>query len=419
VRWPSCGRAKMPVMDVPPPPALIERVRSLPAAGPLLARVGDIGGLYLVGGALRDLLLGRAPYGDLDLVVEGDPDALARRLGRARTHDRFGTATVAVDGFTYDIARARAESYAHPGALPDVRPADLEQDLRRRDFTVNALATALGGDGAGEIRAAPGALEDLEAKRLRVLHDRSFVDDPTRLLRLARYAARLGFEVEPATLTLAREAIDEGALETVSGPRIGAEVRLLAREPDPVCEFDALRGLGLDTAIHPRFRLEAPQLARTALALLPDDGRRDLLVLAAAGRGIPGSELRELLDRLGFEARDRDRIAAAATGAERTATALQQAASPSEIAAAVGPAEPELVAIAGALGAAEAAREWLDRLRHVRLEIDGGDLIEAGVPEGPAVGEGLRAALAAKLDGLTSGRDDELRRAMQAANPSG
>jgi tRNA nucleotidyltransferase (CCA-adding enzyme) len=205
----------------------------------------------------------------------------------------------------------------------------------------------------------------------------------------------------------------------VSGPRIGTELRLLAREPDPIRAFEALRELGLDTAIDHRFGLDDTGAAAAALTLLPDGERRDLLVLAAAARAVPGRALRELLDRLGFESRDRDRIVAAASGADRLAAALHQATAPSELAAAVGPGEPELVALAGGLGAADQARDWFDRLRHVRLEIDGGDLIEAGVAEGPAIGEGLRAALAAKLDGLTTGRDDELRRAVQAARSRG
>src|SRR5205085_8110891 len=122
------------------------------------------------------------------LVVEGDTRALADRLGTARHHDRFGTVRVVLDGHTYDLARARAETYPQPGALPEVVPAGLEQDLLRRDFTVNALAAALGGAEPGALRAAPDAVDDLAAQRLRVLHDASFVDDPTRLLRVARYA---------------------------------------------------------------------------------------------------------------------------------------------------------------------------------------------------------------------------------------
>jgi tRNA nucleotidyltransferase (CCA-adding enzyme) len=403
-------------MQTPGPEDLIRRVRALPAAAPLLAAVGDEPGVHLVGGAVRDLLLRGGEGGDLDLVAEGDVAALAARLGgRYLSHERFGTATVTLDGRGYDFAMARRETYAEPGALPDVSPATLREDLLRRDFTVNAIAITLGGSRAGELTAAPNALADLSAGRLRVLHDRSFIDDPTRLIRLARYASRLGFEVEPRTLALARSAVAAGALDTVSGARIGSDLRLLAREDDPVAAFAALRELGVDRAVDPRFGLADAQLARAALALLPPDGRRDLLVLAIAAAAVPRADLAALLDELAFDAGSRDRIVAAASGADRAAAALAAATRPSEVAAALPGASVELAALAGALGPAEPAREWLERLRHVRLEIDGNELLAAGVPEGPAVGRGLRAALAAKLDGRVAGRDAELAEALRAA----
>jgi tRNA nucleotidyltransferase (CCA-adding enzyme) len=403
-------------MQTPGPEDLIRRVRALPAAAPLLAAVGDEPGVHLVGGAVRDLLLRGGEGGDLDLVAEGDVAALAARLGgRYLSHERFGTATVTLDGRGYDFAMARRETYAEPGALPDVSPATLREDLLRRDFTVNAIAITLGGSRAGELTAAPNALADLSAGRLRVLHDRSFIDDPTRLIRLARYASRLGFEVEPRTLALARSAVAAGALDTVSGARIGSDLRLLAREDDPVAAFAALRELGVDRAVDPRLGLADAQLARAALALLPPDGRRDLLVLAIAAAAVPRADLAALLDELAFDAGSRDRIVAAASGADRAAAALAAATRPSEVAAALPGASVELAALAGALGPAEPAREWLERLRHVRLEIDGNELLAAGVPEGPAVGRGLRAALAAKLDGRVAGRDAELAEALRAA----
>jgi tRNA nucleotidyltransferase (CCA-adding enzyme) len=409
----------MPRVNSPSPVELLARLRALPAGAELLSLLGDEAGVYLVGGSVRDLLLGGRPL-DLDLVVEADPDGLAARLGGAVVaHDRFGTATVRLGPFSYDIARARTETYARPGALPDVYPATIEQDLGRRDFTVNAIALALGGPDAGELTAVELALADLDARLLRVLHDRSFLDDPTRLLRLARYASRLGFEVEPHTRALALAAIGDGALGTVSGPRIGNELRLLTREADPVRAMSALAELGLDRAIDPRFGIDDERLARRALELLDGEGRSDLLALALASRRIPASELRALLDRLGFEAGDRDAIVAAASGAEPVGRALAAAERPSEIAAAAFGAGPELVALAGALGPADAARAWLTRVRHVQLEIGGGDLIAAGVPEGPAIGRGLAAALAARLDGRARSRDQELAAALEASRATG
>jgi tRNA nucleotidyltransferase (CCA-adding enzyme) len=402
-------------MDPHSPSDLLDRLRALPAARPLLAHVGAEDRLYVVGGAVRDVLLERLPA-ELDLVAEGDVQALGRRLGGLRAvHDRFGTATLELDGFRYDLARSRRERYLRPGALPEVEPAGIDEDLLRRDFTVNAIAVALGGERAGELRAAPAALDDIRARVLRVLHEHSFRDDPTRLLRLARYASRLDFAIEPETEKLAREAATDGALRTLSGARIGAELRLLAREPDPIAALGMLRELGLDTAIEPGFGLRDPEPGRRGGALLGASGRRDRLVLAAAMRGLSAARITALLDALAFSASDRDAIRDAATRADALARELAAAPRASAIAAAVAGASPELIALAGGLGAEAAARAWFTQLRDVRLEIDGGDLLAAGVPQGPAVGRGLRAALAAKLDGLAIDRSQELAAALRAA----
>jgi tRNA nucleotidyltransferase (CCA-adding enzyme) len=405
-------------MEVPAPDVLLASVRALPGASPVLEAIGEQPGVYLVGGAVRDLLLGGSPS-DLDLVVDGDTGPVAGRLGgELRVHDRFGTATAVRDGHTYDFARARRERYPAPGSLPEVEPAGIDEDLERRDLTVNAIAVELGGPRAGELRAAPAALADLGARRLRILHRQSFIDDPTRLLRLARYAARLaplGFAIEPRTEALAEAAITGGALATLSGSRLGAELRLVAGEDDPVGAFGLLAELGIDVAIEPGFGLRDAKLAALSLALLPDGGRKDRLALALAARELQAERVEALLERLAFEAGDRDAIMAATVRAGDVSKELAAATRPSEIADAVAGAPDELVALAGGLGPDEAARAWLERLGCVRLEIDGGDLLAAGVPEGPAVGRGLRAAWHAKLDGRAASREAELSAALGAA----
>jgi tRNA nucleotidyltransferase (CCA-adding enzyme) len=396
---------------------LLAAFRSLPAAAPLLPWLEHAENVHLVGGAVRDLMLGHAP-GELDFVVEGELDAVIADLAApVRSHGRFGTCTVELEGFRYDFARARRERYRAPGALPEVSPADLAADLRRRDFTVNAFALSLTGHARGTLVAVDDAPGDLRGRRLRVLHDASFRDDPTRLLRLARYLARLTFGVEPHTLDLAEAAIAGGALRTITGARAGAELRLLAAEPEPVAAFTRLHELGVDEALAPRFGLVDPRLAHRALSLLADDGDRGTLVLAAAGLRMDPVRLAELLRELAFTAGEREAILAAAGGAQALAQALGDAARPSEIVAAIGErAHPELVALAGALGPAQAAREWRQSLRDVRLEIDGNDLLAAGVPAGPRIGMGLRAALAAKLDGRVPDRAAELAVALGAAS---
>jgi len=256
---------------------LADRLRAVPAVAALLPGLAGERGVYAVGGVPRDLLLGGRPL-DLDLVVEGDAEALTARLagrlgGEVSAHGRFGTATLALGAHAIDIASAREERYARPGALPEVKPAVLARDLERRDFTVNALALTLDPERMGEVTAVPCAREDLEAERLRVLHDASFADDPTRLLRLARYAARLGFRAEDGTEGLARRAVRDGALETVSGARIGAELRLLAAERRAVSAFDQAAALGLLGAIDPVWRWDR-ELAERALAARRSPGAR-------------------------------------------------------------------------------------------------------------------------------------------------
>jgi tRNA nucleotidyltransferase (CCA-adding enzyme) len=400
------------------PETLLERFGRLPAGRLLLERLrGAPVAVYLVGGAVRDLILKAEPR-ELDLVIESELDPFIGRLGAsARLHDRFGTANLELDGHSYDVARARSETYPRPGALPIVAAADLDEDLGRRDFTVNAIALGVSGPPRGELIALYPALSDLRDGVIRVLHDRSFNDDPTRLFRLALYSSRLRFTIEPRTVELALAAVRDGALETVSGSRIGAELRRLAAEPDPVSAVGALAPLGIDAALAPGFGLRDPEPARRALELLPPDGDPATVVLAAAAIDTGAAELGRLLDEWAFERAQRDAIIAAATRSRALAAALQGARAPSEVAAAVGGAGVETVALAGAFGADDEARRWLSDLRHVRLEIDGRDMLAAGVDIGPAVGAGLRAALAAKLDGHADSRAAQLALALRAAAP--
>jgi tRNA nucleotidyltransferase (CCA-adding enzyme) len=338
--------------------------------------------VYLVGGAVRDLLLGRGRSENLDLVVEGDALELAGRLGaEVLEHQRFGTATVRLGDLDVDIAAARTEAYAHPGALPDIATgAEIEADLARRDFTINAMAVLI----EDPVLIDPtGGQGDLDSELLRILHPGSFVDDPTRALRAARYASRLGFALEPKTEELLRNT----DLDTVSADRRDAELLRLAAEPDAARGFELLADWGL---VEPRpGGIELATRAATLLAKPPwsDFARRDVVVLAA-GLGRPGAE-----------------VEISATEPGRPSAAV-------ELAARHDPVE---LALARALGA-----EWLDRYlsewRHVALEIDGADLTRAGVPEGPAVGRGLADALRMKLDGeLGEGREAELTVALAAA----
>ncbi|BCV21524.1 CCA tRNA nucleotidyltransferase [Moorella sp. Hama-1] len=204
--------------------------------------------VFMVGGTTRDLLLGR-PDVDLDLVVEGQGLPFARELarqlgGRLAYHERFLTASIYWAGEKVDVATARREYYPHPGALPEVEPATIAEDLARRDFSINALALALTARDPGEILDPFNGRADLEAGAIRVLHPASFRDDPTRLLRGVRLATRLHFQLAGNTRELAREALAAGYLDQVAPRRFWQEFILLLKEPRPVAAWEALLSLG-------------------------------------------------------------------------------------------------------------------------------------------------------------------------------
>jgi tRNA nucleotidyltransferase (CCA-adding enzyme) len=391
---------------------VLARLRALPAGGRLLGALEGLSGLHLVGGAVRDLLLEGPPPRDLDLVAEADGVAvasvLAERLGVAApvVHGRFGTADLV--GAGVNVATARAESYPRPGALPDVRAGTIEEDMGRRDFTVNAIAVGISEDRLGAVNAAPLALEDLGERRLRVLHAASFVDDPTRLVRLARYAARLGFRVEDETRALAAEAFAAGAPAAAGRARMGSELLLALREPDPVAALVCLRSLAGDVVLDPGLVVDESLLLRAA-ALLPGD---PLVLLAALALEVPRAELRTWLEAVHLS--EAGVVLDAVHDPTGLARELRAASAPSALWRAARRRTPQAVALAGAVGGAEdAARHWLDELRHVRLQIGGADLLVAGIPQGPEIGERLEAALAAKLDRGLETREEELAAALE------
>jgi tRNA nucleotidyltransferase (CCA-adding enzyme) len=308
--------------------------------------------------------------------------ALATRLDADLTaHERFGTAKLTLDGHEVDIATARTEAYPHPGALPIVGPAQhLETDLARRDFTINAMAIPLHEEP--RLIDPHGGQADLTARRLRVLHASSFADDPTRAIRAARYAARFGFGLEAGTEELLREA----DLGTVSADRREAELMRLAGEAKATRAFELLGKWGLV-----ELRGGGVELAEAVEDLLrraPWGGeapRERALYAAALGPvGLEAELAREMPQR------------------------------PSEAVSLAAAHDPVVLVLARALGAG-----WLDRYltewRGVRLAIDGEDLIAAGIPQGPALGQGLKEALRAKLDGEVDGRDQELAAALAKA----
>ncbi len=404
---------------------LARRMRMLPGMDRILPALEGTTACYLVGGAVRDLLLEREPL-DIDVAVEGDAEAVAERLaealgGEVVAHERFGTATVVAGGVdAVNLAQTRRESYAKPGALPDVEPAGLAEDLGRRDFTINSIAVAIAAGQVGTLNDPHGGLEDLQDGLVRVLHRGSFNDDPTRLLRAVRYAARLGFALEVDTERWARVAVAEGALGTVSDSRIRDELIDLLAESEAPRSAELLRDLGIDRALHPDLRADPELVASAKLGAAEtgaDPALTALAALAAARTGGPGGEaLAVWIDRLGLPSGDRDAVLSAAGRAPELAETLRGELRPSQLRALLDGEPPEALALALALGApAKPILGFVSRLSMVRLEITGADLLAAGLPESPALGRALKETLARKLDGEVDGRADELRVALEIA----
>jgi len=377
---------------------------------PVLARIAfpsTAPRVCLVGGAVRDALLGVTHGPDIDLVVEGDAIALAGEIGRdlggrVVAHDRFRTARIELPhGRHVDLVSARKETYRHPGALPDVAPGSLDDDLRRRDFTVNAIAFVLHGDGAGTIIDPHGGRRDIVAERIRLIREGAFAEDPSRVVRALRYAARLAFRMEESTEAEAREA---AASATLDQSRVADEAaRLLAEGSAPV-------GLGMGQAIG----LAWPD---------PDSRRDDRLAALDATLGRPGAPAPTVWAlRLGLgvrsdavqsaalpqwaraiarEVREGLALAPALTGCDR----------PSDVDALLRDRAPA-AQVGAALAGAQVVGRWWGEWRDLVPEVTGSDLVVAGVAPGPAIGRALRAVRAAVLDGEVHGRGEQMAMAL-------
>src|SRR3954452_5192396 len=391
-----------------------ERLRPVLEAAPQV-EAGQ-SGVSLVGGTVRDLLLGEPGF-DVDLAVEGDGQAFARALaaelgGRATTHDAFGTAVVEYgDGEHADVVTARRERYESPAALPLVEPSTIEDGLSRRDFTINAMAVALTGESEGTLVDPFEGRRDLEAKTIRVLHDGSFVDDPTRIFRALRYASRYAFALDEHTEALAREAIEAGLVARLSPARVRDELVVLLDEPTAQRSLLRLEQLGLDRAVGPTRTAdeEARGLFRRLLELADGYGLAIpswRLGLAALTRHL--SEPRAWLDGLKLRRQDARAIAAAVEVGPQLAAQLRDRRDPAEVVALAEPHPPDAPLFALALEDLPALRDYFERLREVRLEVDGADLAELGLEESPRVGEVLAELRRRKLNGELDGRDSEL-----------
>ena len=396
--------------------ALQDRTR--PDLWALITRLAELAAdraspLYIVGGRVRDLLLER-PAADLDLVVEGDALELVRSLaldqgGEAVVHPRFGTATYRNGTLRFDLATARTETYPRAGVLPDVRPGPIEEDLARRDFTVNAMALRLSAPDAGALLGRFGSRQDVEDGLIRVIHDGSFVDDPTRTMRAIRYEQRLGFQIEPSTLALLSR--DLHLLPSVGVDRLRRELDLFLLESAPELPLLRAESLGvlrtIDPALQPGARLsEICQSARRQLGQV-----EPAIYLALLLYSVETVEAMQFLDRYRFPKESIGVVKGTLALRDSEARISVEGLRDSQVYAVFKGFDRDSVRAFGIATGDDIARaraaDYLSRLADIHPELTGKDLINLGVPRGPDIGRFLNRLLEARLDGLTASREDE------------
>lgn len=378
-------------MDSVPPDEVVQRHPSLRQ----VVEAADAVGVSLVGGSVRDLLLGRVDGVDVDVVVEGDAPRVARAAGamlgaRVSVHERFGTAEIHLnDGSWIDMVGARRETYPVPGALPVVEPGTLIDDLRRRDITVNAMALRLNGPEAGRIVDPCDGRRDLVDHMVRVIHPASFHEDPSRVLRVARYAARLGFAVEAATRASALPAAR--ALE-LSSARVADELARTLQEP---CATDALAIAA---------QLGVPWIADHEQIVAGFNAMEQ----AQATPGAPHVPAWPLRLGIAVDARWLDgdvavdgwalAVARAVHEGRAVAARLRGPMTMSQVDDVLRGATPA-VAIAACAFGAEHVESWWTAAAGLDLLVTGHDIIKGGIAPGPALGRGLAWLRGRVLDG--------------------
>ena len=397
------------------------------------------GPLYLVGGPVRDLLLKR-PLRDVDLLLEssdlGDAERLARRAApagaRVVAHDRFGTVRIDWGGTAVDLATARQEIYSRPGALPRVEVASLEEDLSRRDFTVNALAIPLMPDAPGEkvsVIDAGSGLEDLAAGQLCVFHSRSFHDDPTRAIRAARLSTRLGFAVARRTASRLRAASRDGVFASVSGDRLRREAQKLFGDAslglNLVPALRRLEGWGVLSALEPGLAL--PREAIGPLRRLgrfaagpPWRGPRARLWVAGFCiwlAPLPLELRRRALERFSVRGDVADRIAGFSKQRDASLATLARSRGRGAVDRVLGDLDEERLLALWASATPPVQRRierWAEEDRRRRSPVGGNELLEIGV-SGAAVGRMLERIRAAYLDGDIVNREEGVALAREMA----
>jgi tRNA nucleotidyltransferase (CCA-adding enzyme) len=406
--------------------------------------VGDELGLavYAVGGFVRDLLLGVENL-DIDITVEGDGIFFAERFAvtrgyRVRSHPTFGTAVIIrSDGSKIDVASTRLEYYESPGVLPTVERSSLRHDLYRRDFTINTLAFCVNSDRFGLMTDYFGGWRDIQKHTVRVLHNLSFVEDPTRVFRAIRFEQRLAFTIDPHTEKLLRSTVRMDVIAKVGGRRLMNELELILREKEPLGAIERMAGLGLLPSIHPNLKF-APETGRVVhetaqvltwfrLLYLDDACEQWQVYLLALCNGLRHDELEDACRRLAIPGRVMERVFGQRRQALGMLNALQRRIRRgpeirnSEIHGWFRDMSLEIMLYLAAAAKQEEVKRfvslYLTRLRQVHGCLDGESLKAMGLRPGPEFRRIMVRLLAARLDGEVNSDDEERTLASELITP--
>lgn len=403
---------------------------------------------YPVGGFVRDLILARQNF-DLDIVVEGDgitfaEDFAGRLSGRLIRHRQFGTATVmpghhlnpvraygsvsgkseVSNGVKVDVATARKESYPQPASLPVVEFGILKDDLKRRDFTINAMAVEISEHSFGRLIDFFNGRKDLEAKKIRILHDLSFIDDPTRILRAIRFEKRFDFKIEPDTLKLLKAAVKKKMLEKVQPQRLRDELILLLKEPEPIKQVRRTQELVGFNFINRKLSASA-RILKLISAVGTEINwfnqvhhrRRKLdtwlIYFMALIDSLDLEASKLLCSRLVFRKGEEKRILSLKkAGAKLSKELSRKDILPSEIYDLLTPLSYEVILLIKAKYRKPEIKKhienYLEVLSDIRINISGHDLHRLGIAPGPHYQKIFSKVLKARLNGLVLTKEEEI-----------
>jgi tRNA nucleotidyltransferase (CCA-adding enzyme) len=381
--------------------------------------------VYIVGGSVRDLLRGEANL-DIDIVVEADGIAFAHALGkklnaRVKSHKRFGTAVVVTDDFKFDVATSRTEYYESPAALPTVETSSIKKDLYRRDFTVNTMAIKLNPDRFGQLFDFFGGQRDIKEKTIRILHNLSFIEDPTRAFRAIRFSERFGFKISKHTINLIKTAVRINLFDKLSGARMYDELNLLFLETEPISAIKRLEELNLLQFLHQHlkvtktledtFRSIQETYTWFKLLFIEEEINKSHLFLMSLIEELTLPERKEALKRLQVPPKASRGILDGIEHSQTALTKLQQA-SQREIYYILCPLNIQAILFTMAKAQHKEQKKavslFLTTLRKIRPELTGEDLQEMGYKPGPLYKKVFTAMLDARLERQVKSREDEI-----------